>query len=262
MHDSLHYLKLTSDAGVAEIEFDRPKALNALNGKLLDELQGVLDQLTQDQTLRCLILTGAGQRAFVAGADIAEMQDFSPSQAEAFSKRGHTVFDTLASLPVPVLAAVNGYALGGGCELALATDIIYASEKARFGQPEVKLGLLPGFGGCVRLVERIGQAAASEWIFTGDLYTANQAKEVGLVHNVFVHDELLSKVRQVAQTIASRAPLAVRAAKKVLRARLLQGHAASAKVEQGAFGEIFQSQDMRDGMAAFLDKTQVQFKGC
>ena len=172
---SLEFVRVNLADNIAEVTLSRPKALNALNRQVLEELNAALTELEGIESLACVILTGEGDRAFVAGADIAEMSDMQPDAALAFATYGQATFDRVAAFPVPVLAAVNGYALGGGCELALACDVIYASERAKLGQPEVKLGLIPGFGGSVRLARKIGLAAASEWIYTGDVYGAQVA---------------------------------------------------------------------------------------
>ncbi len=247
--------------GVAEVTLSRPKALNAINRQMLEELCAVLGELQETARVRAVILTGAGDKAFVAGADIAEMAEMSVLSARAFSRLGHRVLAMIEDLPVPVLAAVGGYALGGGCELALACDIIYASDRAKFGQPEVKLGLIPGFGGLVRLPRKVGQAVASEWILSGEVYGAEVAKEVGLVREVLKPDELLPRVRQVASLMAQRGPMAVRAAKRVLVRGLATDAATAAAMEQESFARLFDTEDMREGTRAFLDKRDPQFKG-
>lgn len=257
----LEYLRCNVDDGVAEVTIDRPKALNALNRTVLQELYGVLQELATNPGVRCVILTGKGERAFVAGADIAEMAALGADEASQFSALGHDVFSALERLPAPVLAAVNGFALGGGCELALACDVIYASEKSKFGQPEVKLGLIPGFGGTVRLPRKVGLAVASEWIFTGDIYGADEAQAVGLVRRIFPSDALLPEVRKIAQRIAQRAPLAVSAARRAMLEGLGREPGSAAKLEQGLFGELFETQDMREGTRAFMEKREPKFEG-
>ena len=259
--DSLSVLNLENESGIATITINRPKALNAINSQVLAELDTVLDALTADESLRCVILTGAGDKSFVAGADISEMADMGPEAAEAFSAKGHGIFEKIEHLPVPVLAAVNGFCLGGGCELALACDVIYASDRAKFGQPEVKLGLIPGFGGAVRLPRKVGLAAATEWILTGDIYRADEAQRIGLVKTIVEGPELLNHVRKIAETIATRAPIAVRRAKKVMVEGLQSSQAEAAKLEQGSFGVLFATADMREGTQAFLEKREPSFKG-
>lgn len=250
------FVKVEKAGGIAEVVIDRPKALNALNRQVLAELGAVFHGLQTDELLRCVILTGAGSKAFVAGADIAEMATLEPPEAEAFARQGHELFATIERLPVPVLAAVNGFALGGGCELVLACDIAYASENAKFGQPEVKLGLIPGFGGTVRLPRKIGYAAAAEWILAGDIHTAASARELGLVREICAPDGLMPRVREVAKTIASRAPLAVRAAKRAMLQGLAVDPASAGQLEQWAFGTLFSTQDLREGTRAFVEKRE------
>ena len=257
---SLETVDVKLDAGIATVSINRPKALNAINSQVLDDLDAAFDGLSQ-QSVACVILTGAGEKSFVAGADIAQMADMSPEAAEAFSKKGHGIFEKIEHFQAPVLAAVNGFALGGGCELALTCDIIYASSRAKFGQPEVKLGLIPGFGGAVRLPRKVGLAAASEWVLTGNIYSAADAKEIGLVHSVHEPEELMAHVQKIAKAIAARAPLAVQRAKKVMLEGLDMAHAGAAELEQSSFGHLFSTDDMREGTKAFLDKREPEFKG-
>jgi enoyl-CoA hydratase len=242
---------------VAEICISRPKALNALNAQVLHELAAALTFLQEEPNLRCLIVHGAGDRAFVAGADIAAMSQMDAVQGAAFAKLGQQVFMQLELFAAPVLAAVQGFALGGGCELALACDAVYATTDAKFGQPEVKLGLLPGFGGTVRLPYKIGPGAAAEWIFTGDIYSASQAHALGLVQALVADGELLPFVRQKAQVIASRSPHAVRAAKQLLIARA--NTQAGMAFERVSFAHLFASGDTREGTAAFMQKREPHF---
>ena len=256
--DSLTCIRVTSGP-VWEVTIARPKALNALNRQIFVELGRVIEDIGRDSNARCLIITGEGSKAFVAGADIAEMSSFNALEADAFAGLGQQTFSGLESLGIPVIAAVNGFALGGGCELAMACDIIYAAETAKFGQPEVKLGLMPGFGGTARLPRKIGLAAASQWIFTGDTYSAHVARDLGLVQGVFAADELLPQVREIAQSIAKRAPLAVRAAKRVMVQEADRGIAQA--MERWSFGQLFVSRDTREGTQAFLEKRDPNFRG-
>jgi enoyl-CoA hydratase len=258
---TLEFVKVDAAERVAEITISRPKALNALNSGVLNELEYVLSELTKVETLGCVIITGQGDKAFIAGADIGEMNAMTQAEADDFARVGHRVFAMLERFPVPVLAAVNGFALGGGCELALACDIIYAADNAKFGQPEVKLGLIPGFGGCVRLPRKLGLSAAAEWIFTGDIYNAQTAKELGLVREVMPLCDLLPKVRDIAKRITQRAPLAVRAAKRVMVAGLATNPEAAATIEHLAFAQLFVSKDAKEGTKAFVDKRDPQFTG-
>jgi len=241
------------------LTLDRPKALNALDRATLEELLSCCERLDADTSVRAVVLTGEG-RAFAAGADIAEMRGLDARQAEAFSRLGHAVGDALESLAVPTLAAVNGYALGGGCELACACDWVYASEKARFGQPEVNLGLIPGFGGTGRLVRRVGSAWAKELVLGGEPIDAETALRIGLVNRLFAPDALLESALDAAEKIAGKGPLAIAAAKRVI----LQGQDADARtahaLEQTAFGVISAGAERAEGMDAFLEKREPSFE--
>ncbi|HEX9814692.1 MAG TPA: enoyl-CoA hydratase-related protein [Myxococcota bacterium] len=241
------------------LTLDRPKALNALDRATLEELLDHAERLRADPSARAVVLTGEG-RAFAAGADIAEMRGLDARQAEAFSRLGHAVMDALESLAVPTLAAVNGYALGGGCELACACDWIYASESARFGQPEVSLGLIPGFGGTGRLVRRVGSAWAKELVLGGEPIDAETALRIGLVNRLFAPDALVGAALEAAEKIAGKGPLAIATAKRVI----LQGQDADARtahaLEQAAFGMISAGAERAEGMDAFLEKREPSFK--
>jgi enoyl-CoA hydratase len=249
------------DDGVGVLTFNRPKALNALDSRTIGELAQVLDAVAADRSLRALVLTGAGDKAFVAGADIAEMSALSPLEARRFAERGERTLARLEALAVPTIAAVNGFALGGGCELAMACDLVYASEKARFGQPEVNLGLIPGFGGTTRLARRVGPARALEIILTGDMVDAAKAREIGLALEVLPPDQLLPFALDKARKIASRAPAAVALAKRTVHAGLGLDTAVAAELERQAFALLFGSEDTREGMKAFLEKRAATFKG-
>lgn len=248
---------------VATITINRPDKLNALNVQVVAELGRVLGELagaSEAEPLRVAILTGAG-KAFVAGADITAMAEMTPVEAKRFADAGHRLGHLIESLPFVVIAAVNGFALGGGCELALACDFIYAAENAKLGQPEVNLGVIPGFGGTQRLVRRIGIAKARELIYTGDMITAQQALEMGLVNAVCPGADLLTRVREVAQKIASRGPLAVAAAKRVMLHGETLDMASACELEAQAFAGLFGSEDQRGGMKAFLEKSKPVFRG-
>jgi len=249
-----------ADDAVVLLTLDRPKALNALDRASLEALAARLAEVAEDARVRALVLTGEG-RAFAAGADIEQMRGFGATEAGAFSRLGQRVFAALEDLAVPTLAAVNGYALGGGCELALACDWIYASQKARFGQPEVNLGILPGFGGTARLARRVGPAWAKELILGGEPVDAETALRIGLANRVFPPEELLDAALRAADTLAAKGPLAVAAAKRVLQ----QGQDADARtaqaLEQEAFAAAFASDDRAEGMAAFLEKRDPDFRG-
>jgi len=254
-------IRLEVEGEVATLTVDRPQARNALNTATLQELDAALRSLAANPQMRVLIVTGAGDKAFVAGADIAEMAEFTPHQAGEFSGLGQRVFHQLASLPIATLAAVNGFALGGGCELALACDLVYASEKARFGQPEVGLGVIPGFGGTQRLPRAIGGMRAKEMIFTGETIDAQTAKEIGLVLEVLGPDKLLAHCRSVAARIASKGPLAVAQAKRVIVDGADRDLRAGTDLERHAFSMLFGTEDQSEGMRAFLGKRAPNFKG-
>ncbi len=245
---------------VALLTLSRPDVLNALDHALLAALETALAQVAAEPGVRALVLTGEG-RAFCAGADIEAMRAMSPLEAEAFSRLGHRSLGALEELAIPTLAAVNGFALGGGCELALACDFVYASERARFGQPEVKLGLIPGFGGTTRLVRRVGLAWAKEIVLGGEPIGAELARDMGLVNRIFAPDALLAAALETADGIAARGPVAVRLGKRVLQ----EGQDADVRVahalEQHAFAECFSSRDREEGMDAFLAKRDPRFEG-
>jgi enoyl-CoA hydratase len=239
----------------------REKALNALNAATLAELAGALARAADDPQVRGVILTGAGEKAFVAGADIAEMKGHGPAEARALAELGHRVGDAIERLPKPVVAAVNGFALGGGCELALACDFIYAADKARFGQPEVNLGVMAGFGGTQRLPRRIGPARAMELLLTGDLIGAEEALRLGLVNKVVPAAQLLDEARQTIEKIAQKGPLAVAATKRAVRRGGELPLGAANELERELFAHLFSSADQKEGMEAFLGKRAAQFKG-
>ncbi|NOJ76937.1 MULTISPECIES: enoyl-CoA hydratase-related protein [Myxococcus] len=252
-------IRLEQEGAIATLFIDRPKALNALNTKTLQELESALKSLPAD--VRVLIVTGGGEKAFVAGADIAEMAALTDAQAQEFGALGHRVMAALEALPIPTIAAVNGFALGGGSELALACDFIYASEKAKLGLPEVGLGVIPGFGGTQRLTRVVGRARAKELIFTGDRIDAAKAKEIGMVLEVLPADGLLAHCRAVAEKILKNSPLAISKAKQVIEAGADQDLRAANDIERKAFGDLFGSEDQREGMKAFLEKRPATFTG-
>ncbi|NCE65075.1 enoyl-CoA hydratase/isomerase family protein [Pseudoflavonifractor sp. 524-17] len=247
------FVKLERQDHIGIVTIDRPEALNALNSQVLTDLDGILDQVEADDTLYAVILTGAG-RSFVAGADIAEMKDFSSSDGKRFGVRGGSIFLKLEHLSKPVIAAVNGFALGGGCELAMACDIRLASEKAKFGQPEVGLGITPGFGGTQRLPRIVGVSKAMELILTAKVIKAEEAKEIGLVSAVYPPEELMDRAMELAQAICANAQIAVRESKRCIRMGMQADiHTASA-FEAEAFGVTCGTADKDEGMGAFLEK--------
>ena len=252
-------VKLEMDGPIGVITIDRPKALNALNTRTLTELEQVLDAVAIDRTIRAVIITGSGEKAFVAGADISEMANFQPESARRFAALGHRVLEAIEALPFPAIAAVNGFALGGGCELALACDLIYASEKAKLGQPEVNLGVIPGFGGTQRLTRLLGKIRAKEIIFTGEMIDAAKAREIGLVLEVLPPDRLLPHCREVAQRIAEKGPLAVAQAKRVIQYGADADLHSANELERQAFAVLCGTADQKEGMRAFLEKRKPAF---
>ena len=247
--------------GIATITFNRPKALNALNGALLAELSRSLDEIAADEDIRVLILTGAGDKAFVAGADISELATFDSLKAKAFGRRGHDIINKLQQLPIAVIAAVNGFALGGGTEISIACDFIYASENAKFGQPEINLGVIPGFGGTQRLPRLIGTNMAKELIFTGKMISAAEALQLGLVNKVVPHDSLMDEVLKTAGVIASKGKVSLREAKLAVNKGMDVDLASGCGIEIDAFALCYASPDAREGTSAFLEKRQADFKG-
>lgn len=252
---------LEEDGPLAILTVNRPDKLNALNPSVIGALKDAVESLRGSASVRCAILTGAGDKAFVAGADIASMQALSVEEARAFAQQGHALGAALESLPIPVIAAVNGFALGGGCELALACDFVHASEKARFGQPEVKLGVIPGFGGTQRLARRVGIARARELVYSGAMIGAEEALRIGLVNAVHPHAELMAKVRALATSIASMGPFAVAEAKRVLREGEERPLEEANAIEVEGFARCFTTADQKEGMAAFLEKRAAAFTG-
>jgi enoyl-CoA hydratase len=247
--------------GVGIATLNRPKALNALNTQTVRELGELIGAVDADRALKALVLTGAGEKAFVAGADIAEMSALGPIDARRFAEVGQRTFERLEGLPIPTIAAVNGFALGGGCELAMACDLVYASEKARFGQPEVNLGIIPAFGGTQRLQRRVGPARAMEMILTGDMVDAATAKAWGLVLEVLAPEALLGHALGQARKIASKGPAAIAAAKRILRATAAPPLAPGQEMEADAFGMLFGTADGQEGLRAFVEKRPARFQG-
>jgi enoyl-CoA hydratase len=249
---------------IATVTTHRPDKMNALNARVVHDLvrvfQGLAATTGDEEPVRAAILTGAG-KAFVAGADIGEMAAMTPVEAKRFADAGHALCNTIESLAFPVIAAVNGYALGGGCELALACDFIVAAEGAKLGLPEVTLGVIPGFGGTQRLLRRVGIAKARELVYTGDMVTAEQALSFGLVNAVVPSAELVLRARDIALKIASRGPLAVAAAKRVMLRGETLDLASACELEAQSFAGLFGSEDQAGGMKAFLEKAKPAFKG-
>jgi enoyl-CoA hydratase len=249
------------EAGIYLLTVNRPKALNALNAATLDEIASAVSIVAADDKARVLLVTGAGEKAFVAGADIAEMQDATIEQGRAFSEKGMYVMHALEALPVPVIALVNGFALGGGCELALACDWILASDGAAFGQPEVNLGIPPGFGGTQRLPRRIGPARALELLATARQVKAQEAAAIGLVNHVYPASELRAKGLELARLIATKGPVAVRLVKEAVRRGGNLDLFTACALETDLFAQAFGTQDRKEGMSAFLEKRPARFTG-
>lgn len=249
------------EGAVAIIKFNRPKALNAINPDLVAEVNDALDKVEGNASVRVLVLTGEGEKAFIAGADIAYMSNLSPLEARRWALKGHELGFRLGNLPIPVIACVNGYALGGGTEMAMACDFIYASETARFGQPEINLGLIPGFGGTQRLPRLVGKAVAKELCMTGGMITAQEAKEIGLVNKLFPPDRLWEETMKTAQVIASKGAVSLRAVKQCIDRGYNLDLRSGCTMEADAFGLCMTSPDGKEGMTAFLEKRKAHFKG-
>jgi enoyl-CoA hydratase len=247
--------------GVGVVTVNRPKSLNALDSRTVQELAQVVEAARSDASLRALVVTGAGEKAFVAGADIAQMSGLSAIEGRRFADLGHRALAALEALDIPTIAAVNGFALGGGCELALACDLVYASEKARFGQPEVNLGIIPGFGGTQRLARRVGVMRAMEMILTGDMVDAAKARDLGLVLEVLPADKLLEHVLGVARKIAGKGAVCVAQAKRAVLASADTDLKTGNELERQAFAVLFGTEDAREGMKAFLEKRPARFQG-
>lgn len=257
----MSHLLLDIAEGVALLTVNRPNALNALNSEVLDELQNATGALNLDDAVKVVVVTGSGEKAFVAGADIAEMAELNSMQALAFARNGQKLISFIGQMNKPVIAAVNGFALGGGLELALACDFIYASETAKFGLPEVTLGIMPGFGGTQKLPRLIGRNRANEMIFTGKMLTAAEAREWGIVNAVLPAGDLLDKTIEVGKKIAQNGILGISHAKKAINTGLNMGEEEGIRYESALFGTLYASADQKEGMQAFLTKRKPVFTG-
>lgn len=253
-------LLVTVDANICTITINRPDKLNALNQATLGELQAAVQQAKADAAVKGLIITGAGPKAFVAGADISEFTDLDAPSGTIFSAAGHAIYKEIELCPKPVIAAVNGFALGGGCELAMACHIRIASDNAKFGQPEVNLGLIPGYAGTQRLTQLIGKGRALELLMTGDLIDAAEAHRMGLVNHVVTPEQLLAKASEILQKIFTKAPLAIAAVVRCVDAHFTDG-VDGFRYEMEAFGQLCDTHDFREGAGAFLEKRKAQFTG-
>ncbi len=274
----MNYILYEQNGNVATITINREKALNALNSQVLDELNATLDAVDL-ATVRCLVITGAGTKSFVAGADIGEMSSLTKTEGEAFGKKGNDVFRKIETFPIPVIAAVNGFALGGGCEISMSCDIRICSDNAVFGQPEVGLGITPGFGGTQRLARLVGAGMAKQMIYTARNIKAADAYRIGLVNEVYsaevdadgnvvksAQEVMLAAAQKMAATIAKNAPIAVRNCKKAINEGLDADMDQAVAIEEKLFGDCFETEDQKYGMAFFLDKNKEKvkepFKNC
>ncbi|MFP5378805.1 MAG: enoyl-CoA hydratase/isomerase family protein [Vicinamibacteria bacterium] len=254
-------LLVEQDGGVAIVTINRPKVLNALNGQTIAELGDAMRAFQRDPSVKAIVLTGAGEKSFVAGADINELAVLTPIAGKEHARAGQRVFDLIEQLGKPVIAAVNGFALGGGCELAMACTMRLAADTARFGQPEVNLGIIPGYAGSQRLPRLVGKGRALEILLTGDMVPAQRAYEIGLVNRVVPAAELMSEARALAAALASKAPVAVRYILEAVHEGLEMPLAEGQYLETALFGAIASTEDTREGTRAFLEKRKAEWKG-
>ena len=255
----MEFITYEQEGQVGIVTINRPKALNALNSQVLEEIEATFKAIDVD-AVRAVILTGAGEKSFVAGADIGEMSTLTKAEGEAFGKKGNDVFRMIETFPIPVIAAVNGFALGGGCEISMSCDIRICSENAVFGQPEVGLGITPGFGGTQRLARLVGPGMAKQMIYTARNIKADEAYRIGLVNAVYPQEELMVAAKKMAAGIAKNAPIAVRACKKAINDGLEADMDAAIVIEEKLFGSCFETEDQKYGMAFFLDKNKEKVK--
>jgi enoyl-CoA hydratase len=260
-YENLENVKAESRDGVLIVTVDRPKVLNALNDQTVGEIERVFLEARADESVRAIILTGGGEKAFIAGADIGELSKMTPLTGKDVARRGQQVLNTIERMPKPVIAAINGFALGGGCEIALACHIRIASEKAKIGLPEVTLGIIPGYGGTQRMARLLGKGKALEMILTGDHITATEAERIGLVNKVVPAEELMKTAEEMARRIASRGPIAVRSAIEAVMSGSDMAFEEGQAFEATLFGLLASTEDMKEGMGAFLEKRPAAFKG-
>jgi len=243
------------------VKINREKALNALNKETVAELQQLFNHYWSDDTVKCVVVTGVGEKAFVAGADIPELAELDMRAGTDLAAKGQYLMKTIQNFPKPVLAAVNGFALGGGCELAMACDIRLASEKAKFGQPEINLGVIPGYGGTQRLARLVGRGKAMQMILTGEMISAQEAHRIGLVDEVYPHNELMDKAMEMAGLICSKGPIAIALAKECVNRGLEINLSVGCDLEKANFGQTFGTSDKNEGLKAFMEKRKPQFTG-
>lgn len=249
------------EENIAIIRFNRPKVLNAINPTVVAEVKDALEKIAADKSIKVLILTGEGDKAFVAGADIASMKDYTPLEGKFFSGQGHELLFQLEALPIPVIACVNGFALGGGTEISMACDFIYAVDSAKFGQPEINLGIIPGFGGTQRLSRLVGKSMAKELCMTGVMISAQEAKDIGLVNKIFPKESLWEETMKVAKVLASKGKVSIRAVKESIERGCDQDLRTGCYMEIDASAICFASEDAKEGIDAFLEKRKPEFKG-
>jgi enoyl-CoA hydratase len=259
-YENLENVKAENRDGILFVTIDRPKVLNALNAQTVAEIGRIFDEARDDAAVKAVILTGAGEKAFVAGADINELATMTPITGKAIAEKGQRIFSSIERFPKPVIAAVNGFALGGGCELALACHIRIASDKAQMGLPEVTLGIIPGYGGTQRMARLLGKGKALELILSGDRIGAAEAERIGLVNRVVPADQLMAAAEELARKMASRGPLAVRAAIEAVMSGSEMPFAEGQTLEATLFGLLASTEDMKEGMAAFLEKRTANFQ--
>lgn len=257
---SNQFVKVSKSEGVAVVTVSNPP-VNALNAQTIAELEAAFKDIDSDATVRAVVVTGAGQKAFIAGADITQFPSLQHSEAEKLALRGQAVLDFIESQPKPVIAALNGFTLGGGCELAMACDLRLASETAKLGQPEINLGIIPGYGGTQRLTRLVGKTKAKELVFLGEMISAQEACEIGLVNKVVAPDQLMDTAMTWAKKLAAKAPLTLGLAKKAIDQGFELNQRAALDLEAKTFGETFLTEDVREGVTAFLEKRPAVFKG-
>lgn len=255
------FVTIERDGGIAVVTVNRPAVLNALNGATLDALDRVMCEMRDDGGVRAIVLTGAGEKAFVAGADINELATLTPMAGRDYAQKGQRIFELIETLGKPVIAAVNGFALGGGCELAMACTLRLAADTAKFGQPEINLGVIPGFAGTQRLARLVGKGRAMELVLTGARIDAHEAHRIGLVNRVLPAADLLKEARALAHTLAASAPVALRCAMEAITRGLEMNFADACALEASLFGLVASTEDMREGTRAFIDKRKAAFTG-